>query len=104
MLGERIVKLIVIILIFRSNLNLNGQNIEDIKPLIRAHYHGSQAEDLDAVKAIIAEVCEVIDWVGGFINIFATHRAMLTIPVRLLTVAEPESTEETNVQAKDQET
>ena len=58
------------------------QNIEDIKPLIRAHYHASQAEDLDAVKAIIAEVCEVIDWVGGFINIFATHRTMLTIPVR----------------------
>jgi GTPase SAR1 family protein len=80
------------------------QNIEDIKPLIRAHYHASQAEDLDAVKAIIAEVCEVIDWVGGFINIFATHRAMLTIPVRLLTVAEPEETEEANVQAKDQET
>ena len=79
------------------------QNIEDIKPLIRAHYHASQAEDLDAVKAIIAEVCEVIDWVGGFINIFATHRAMLTIPVRLLTVADSEETEETNVQAKDQE-
>lgn len=79
------------------------QNIEDIKPLIRAHYHASQAEDLDAVKAIIAEVCEVIDWVGGFINIFATHRTMLTIPVRLLTVADSEETEETNVQAKDQE-
>ena len=79
------------------------QNIDDIKPLIRAHYHASQAEDLDAVKAIIAEVCEVIDWVGGFINIFATHRAMLTIPVRLLTVADSEETEETNVQAKDQE-
>jgi|694.fasta_scaffold34313_10 hypothetical protein len=79
------------------------QNIEDIKPLIRAHYHASQAEDLDAAKAIIAEVCEVIDWVGGFINIFATHRTMLTIPVRLLTVADSEETEETNVQAKDQE-
>lgn len=79
------------------------QNIDDIKPLIRAHYHASQAEDLDAVKAIIAEVCEVIDWVGGFINIFATHRTMLTIPVRLLTVADSEETEETNVQAKDQE-
>ena len=79
------------------------QNIEDIKPLIRAHYHASQAEDLDAVKAIITEVCEVIDWVGGFINIFATHRTMLTIPVRLLTVADSEETEETNVQAKDQE-
>ncbi|HEY9867312.1 MAG TPA: NB-ARC domain-containing protein [Candidatus Obscuribacterales bacterium] len=77
------------------------QNIDDIKPLIRAHYHASQAEDLDAVKAIIAEVCEVIDWVGGFINIFATHRAMLTIPVRLLTIAEPE---ETNVQTKNQGT
>ena len=37
------------------------QNIEDIKPLIRAHYHESQAEDLEAAKAIIAEVCEVID-------------------------------------------
>ncbi|MDF0556880.1 ATP-binding protein [Kamptonema sp. UHCC 0994] len=32
------------------------QDIEDIKPLIRAHYHASQAEDLDAAKAIIAEV------------------------------------------------
>ena len=79
------------------------QNIEDIKPLIRAHYHASQAEDLDAAKAIIAEVCEVIDWVGGFIKTFSTHRAMLTIPVRLLTVADSEETEETNVQAKDQE-
>ena len=79
------------------------QNIDDIKPLIRAHYHASQAEDLDAVKAIIAEVCEVIDWVGGFIKTFSTHRAMLTIPVRLLTVADSEETEETNVQAKDQE-
>ncbi|BBD53170.1 hypothetical protein PANO66_04274 [Planktothrix agardhii] len=28
---------------------------------------------------------------------------MLTIPVRLLTVADSEETEETNVQAKDQE-
>ena len=80
------------------------QNIEDIKPLIRAHYHASQAEDLDAVKAIIAEVCEVIDWVRGFINIFATHRAMLTIPVRLLTIADSEETEETNVQTKNQGT
>ncbi|MEL0590271.1 MAG: NB-ARC domain-containing protein [Planktothrix rubescens PR222] len=79
------------------------QNIEDIKPLIRAHYHASQAEDLDAAKAIIAEVCEVIDWVGGFIKTFSTHRTMLTIPVRLLTVADSEETEETNVQAKDQE-
>ncbi|WP_254175370.1 NB-ARC domain-containing protein [Planktothrix tepida] len=78
------------------------QNIEDIKPLIRAHYHASQAEDLDAAKAIIAEVGEVIDWVRGFIQIFVTHRAMLTIPVRLLTVEESEETEEIKVQAKNQ--
>ncbi|OCQ91110.1 AAA family ATPase [Oscillatoriales cyanobacterium USR001] len=36
------------------------QNIEDIKPLIRAHYHASQAADLDAAKAIITEVCEYL--------------------------------------------
>jgi hypothetical protein len=36
------------------------QNIEDIKPLIRAHYHASQAGDLDAANAIISEVCEYL--------------------------------------------
>lgn len=36
------------------------QDIEDIKPLIRAHYHAYQAEDLDAAKAIISEVCEYL--------------------------------------------
>jgi len=34
------------------------QDIEDIKPLIRAHYHASQAGDLDAANAIISEVYE----------------------------------------------
>jgi hypothetical protein len=34
------------------------QEIEDIKPLIRAHYHASQAGDLDAANAIISEVYE----------------------------------------------
>ena len=34
------------------------QEIEDIKPLIRAHYHASQAQDLDAANAIISEVYE----------------------------------------------
>ena len=33
-------------------------NILDIKPLIRAHYHASQAQDLDAANAIISEVSE----------------------------------------------
>lgn len=32
------------------------QDIEDIKPLIRAHYHAYQANDLEAANAIIAEV------------------------------------------------
>ncbi|WP_333329427.1 NB-ARC domain-containing protein [Microcoleus sp. T3_A4] len=36
------------------------QEIEDIKPLIRAHYHASQAGDLDAANAIISEVCEYL--------------------------------------------
>ena len=36
------------------------QDIEDIKPLIRAHYHASQAQDLDAATAIISEVCEYL--------------------------------------------
>ncbi|MEG3910302.1 ATP-binding protein [Microcoleus sp. w2-18bC1] len=36
------------------------QDIEDIKPLIRAHYHASQAGDLDAANAIISEVCEYL--------------------------------------------
>jgi hypothetical protein len=34
------------------------QDIEDIKPLIRAHYHASQAQDLDAANAIMSEVSE----------------------------------------------
>ncbi len=34
------------------------QEIEDIKPLIRAHYHASQAGDLDGANAIISEVYE----------------------------------------------
>jgi NB-ARC domain len=34
------------------------QEIEDIKPLIRAHYHASQAQNLDAANAIISEVSE----------------------------------------------
>lgn len=36
------------------------QEIEDIRPLIRAHYHASQAGDLDAANAIISEVCEYL--------------------------------------------
>ncbi|MEG4577552.1 NB-ARC domain-containing protein [Microcoleus sp. N3A4] len=36
------------------------QDIEDIKPLIRAHYHASQAQDLDAANALISEVCEYL--------------------------------------------
>ncbi|MEG4353143.1 NB-ARC domain-containing protein [Microcoleus sp. LAD1_D5] len=36
------------------------QDIEDIKPLIRAHYHASQAGDLDAANAIISEVYEYL--------------------------------------------
>ena len=36
------------------------QDIEDIQPLIRAHYHAHQAEDLDAANAIISEVCEYL--------------------------------------------
>ncbi|MEG4912571.1 ATP-binding protein [Microcoleus sp. B7-D4] len=36
------------------------QDIEDIKPLIRAHYHASQAQDLDAGNAIISEVYEYL--------------------------------------------
>jgi len=36
------------------------QDIEDIKPLIRAHYHASQAGDLDAANAIISEVSEYL--------------------------------------------
>jgi adenylate kinase family enzyme len=36
------------------------QEIEDIKPLIRAHYHASQAGDLDAAHAIISEVYEYL--------------------------------------------
>ena len=34
------------------------QDIEDIQPLIRAHYHAHQAGNLDAANAIISEVCE----------------------------------------------
>ncbi|MGB3263392.1 MAG: NB-ARC domain-containing protein [Microcoleus sp.] len=36
------------------------QSIEDIQPLIRAHYHASQAQDLDAGNRIISEVCEYL--------------------------------------------
>ena len=36
------------------------QNIEDIQPLIRAHYHAHQAGILDAANAIISEVCEYL--------------------------------------------
>ena len=36
------------------------QDIEDIKPLIRAHYHASQAGNLDAANAIISEVYEYL--------------------------------------------
>jgi hypothetical protein len=39
------------------------QEIEDIKPLTRAHYHASQAGDLDAANAIISEVYEhLLQW------------------------------------------
>jgi len=33
---------------------------EGVKPLIRAHYHASQAGDLDAASAIISEVYEYL--------------------------------------------
>ncbi|MEG4071932.1 NB-ARC domain-containing protein [Microcoleus sp. Pol14C2] len=36
------------------------QDIEDIQPLIRAHYHASQAGDLDAANSIISEVYEYL--------------------------------------------
>ena len=36
------------------------QDIEDIKLLIRAHYHAHQAGNLDAANAIISEVCEYL--------------------------------------------
>jgi GTPase SAR1 family protein len=36
------------------------QDIEDIQPLIRAHYHAHQARNLDAANAIISEVCEYL--------------------------------------------
>lgn len=36
------------------------QEIEDIKPLIRAHYHASQAGDLDAANATISEIYEYL--------------------------------------------
>ncbi|XZO02778.1 MAG: NB-ARC domain-containing protein [Microcoleus sp.] len=36
------------------------QDIEDIQPLIRAHYHARQAGNLDAANAIISEVCEYL--------------------------------------------
>ncbi len=36
------------------------QNIEDIQPLIRAHYHAHQAGKLDAANGIISEVCEYL--------------------------------------------
>lgn len=36
------------------------QNIDDIQPLIRAHYHARQAGNLDAANAIISEVCEYL--------------------------------------------
>ncbi|MBD0395747.1 MAG: ATP-binding protein, partial [Microcoleus sp. C1-bin4] len=51
------------------------QKIEDIKPLIRARYHASQAGDLDAANAIISEVCEYLrqwncaEWVCGNIEL-----------------------------------
>ena len=34
------------------------QEIEDIKPLIKAHYHASQAQNLDTANAVISEVYE----------------------------------------------
>ncbi|MEO6861429.1 MAG: ATP-binding protein, partial [Microcoleus sp.] len=36
------------------------QHIEDIKPLIRAHYHGCQAGDLDAAATAISGVDEYL--------------------------------------------
>ena len=36
------------------------QDIEDIQPLIRAHYHAHQAGNLDAANKIISEVCEYL--------------------------------------------
>ncbi|MEG4861815.1 MULTISPECIES: hypothetical protein [Microcoleaceae] len=36
------------------------QDIEDIQPLIRAHYHASKAEKLDTANAIISKVCEYL--------------------------------------------
>ncbi|WP_341735875.1 NB-ARC domain-containing protein [Microcoleus sp. CAWBG640] len=36
------------------------QDIEDIQPLIRAHYHAHQAGISDAANAIISEVCEYL--------------------------------------------
>ncbi|MEZ2275506.1 MAG: NB-ARC domain-containing protein [Microcoleus sp.] len=36
------------------------QDIEDIQPLIRAHYHARQAGKLDAANKIISEVCEYL--------------------------------------------
>lgn len=36
------------------------QNIEDIKPLIRAHYHARQAGNLDAANGMISKVCEYL--------------------------------------------
>ncbi len=36
------------------------QNIEDIQPLIRAHYHAHQAGNLDAANSIVSEVCEYL--------------------------------------------
>ncbi|MFM9264754.1 NB-ARC domain-containing protein [Tychonema sp. BBK16] len=36
------------------------QDIEDIQPLIRAHYHARQAGNLDAANGIISEVCEYL--------------------------------------------
>ena len=41
-------------------LKSEWQDIEDIKPLIRAHYHARQAGHLDAANAIISEVCEYL--------------------------------------------
>ncbi|MEK0188988.1 ATP-binding protein, partial [Microcoleus anatoxicus PTRS2] len=36
------------------------QNIEDIKPLIRAHYHARQAGNLDAANGMISKVYEYL--------------------------------------------
>ncbi|MBE9122184.1 hypothetical protein IQ269_15575 [Tychonema sp. LEGE 07199] len=36
------------------------QEIEDIQPLIRAHFHASKAEKLDTANAIICEVYEYL--------------------------------------------